>query len=242
MATIRFTDDDRDKNGFIRLSPPAAEVVSDPPPPAPPAPPAALPRPPLSPRLRYQLTMAGAAIAGLLLVLASVRFSAAPSVIGTATIVATLAATSAPAATLPTGAPATAQPVVMLDAYAAPNEAPEWQIEATRAITPTAHYGSQWIQADVAGSGLLWLRASDVPDLEITGPDLAPRPTARPLPTATPEPQPPCLNAGTGAHVVTVCDWLDPEELRIAAAAKWVATYGGSIGTVLTPSPQVREP
>jgi hypothetical protein len=63
-----------------------------------------------------------------------------------------------------------------ISAYAAPDGVLLGQIEETRQITPVAHYGSDWIQADVAGSGLVWLRASDVPHLALTGPDLAPQP------------------------------------------------------------------
>jgi len=74
----------------------------------------------------------------------------------------------------PTAAP-TAEPVRMLGAYAAPDGALLGQIEETRAITPTAHYGGGWVQADVSGSGRVWLRAGDMPSLALVGPDLAPR-------------------------------------------------------------------
>lgn len=79
------------------------------------------------------------------------------------------APTSAPApSAAPTAAPRT------IGAYAAPDGLLLGQIEEDRTITPVAHYGSGWIQADVAGSGVVWLRASDVPNLALTGPDLAP--------------------------------------------------------------------
>lgn len=191
----------------------------------------------MSPRLRYQLTMAGSVVAGLLLVLLTMRMSLPRGIAPAPT-----SAPAAAAALLPTPNPQPPTPTVaLLPAYAAPNGAQLGAIEATRAITLTAHFGADWIQADVQGSGLVWLRAGDWPALAIVGPDLAPRPTAtaRPMPP-TPEPQPPCLEAGSGAQLVTVCDWLSDEELRVAAAAKWVATYGGNIGTVSTPSPQVR--
>jgi hypothetical protein len=61
-----------------------------------------------------------------------------------------------------------------ISAYAAPNGTLLGPIELDRMIVPVAHYGSTWIQADVEGSGLIWLRAGDVPDLAVTGPDLAP--------------------------------------------------------------------
>jgi len=83
--------------------------------------------------------------------------------------------TAAPAR--PTVAPTT-EPVRMLGAYAAPDGALLGQIEETRAITPTAHYGGDWVQADVSGSGRVWLRAGDMPNLALVGPDLAPPPPA----------------------------------------------------------------
>lgn len=61
-----------------------------------------------------------------------------------------------------------------ISAYAAPDGLLLGQIELDRTITPVAHFGSAWLQADVEGSGLVWLRAGDVPDIALTGPDLAP--------------------------------------------------------------------
>lgn len=78
----------------------------------------------------------------------------------------------------PTAAPApTSEPAALprtIGAYAAPDGLLLGQIEETRQIIPVAHYGSGWIQADVSGSGIVWLRASDVPELALVGPDLAP--------------------------------------------------------------------
>jgi len=223
VASIQFNDNDRDTRGFIRLSPPPAEST----PPAPVAParparPAAQARPPLSPRLRYQMTIAASTVAGLLLVLLSMRMSAPRAIAPVAAPVATSVPPSA--ARAPTPAP-TALPVVLLPAYGAPNEAPRWQIEATRAITPTAHYGGGWIQADVAGSGLIWLSRSDFPHVAIVGPDLAPHPTSAPAlvyeppPAAPPEP-PQCAEAGIPGKMVRVCgtDDLAALEQRLATA------------------------
>jgi hypothetical protein len=110
------------------------------------------------------------------------------------------APTSPPA---PTSAPtATA---ATIGAYAAPDGQLLGQIELDREITAVAHYGTSWIQADVHGSGLVWLKAGDVPDVAIVGPDLAPvaqtgrgltlgivatpePPEATPAPIATPAP------------------------------------------------------
>src|SRR4051812_46078689 len=79
MATVRFSEADRDQRGFIRLSPPSADDATTAPAPSIPGPRVARPttpaQPRLSPRLHYQLTMAAACVAGLVLVLLTVRFS-----------------------------------------------------------------------------------------------------------------------------------------------------------------------
>jgi hypothetical protein len=90
---------------------------------------------------------------------------------------------------LPTALPATPQPqattipapvpVAKLPAFAAPNGVRLGEIEVTRSMVPRAHYGSDWIQANVSGSGLVWLRAADWPALPLSGPNLAP-PTPAP--------------------------------------------------------------
>jgi hypothetical protein len=68
--------------------------------------------------------------------------------------------------------------------YDAPNGAIIGPVEQDRMITPVAHYGPGWVQVDVQGSGLVWLRAADAPGIAITGPDLQPRPAA-PAPDQT---------------------------------------------------------
>lgn len=70
-------------------------------------------------------------------------------------------------------------------AYAAPDGLLLGQIAAERAITPAAHYGSGWI-AYQDGAGLVWVRASDRPDLALAGPDLAPA-VAPPVPAVVPQ-------------------------------------------------------
>lgn len=123
----------------------------------------------------------------------------------------------------PTAAPRT------IGAYASPDGLLLGQIEVDRQITPVAHFGTLWIQADVEGSGMVWLRKSDVPDAALIGPDLAPvaqQPqTGRGLtvdqgggwtpPDATPEPQAPAEptavpNWPTSAPVV-VTDFTQPD-------------------------------
>jgi hypothetical protein len=137
----------------------------------------------------------------------------------------------------------------MLPAYSAP-DVPLGPIEATRAMTPTAHYGQDWIQAVVTGSGRIWLRAADWPTLAIVGPDLAPRaapaaPAAAPavfVPAATTPPSPPatqCAEQGIPGKMVSVCGTDDLSALEAQAKETWIATYGGNVGIVGTPSPQI---
>lgn len=147
----------------------------------------------------------------------------------------------------PSPLPATAPAVAgrLLIAFAAPDGQPLGAIEATRAITPTAHYGAGWIQANVSGSGLVWLRAADAPELAIVGPDLSPRPTLAPAaapaqPAATdPPPTAPtqCATAGIVGKMVSSCGYDDLSVLQEQAKAKWIAAYGGNVGTVTTPTP-----
>jgi len=246
MASIQFTEADRDEHGRIKVArdeprsladllPKPSEIRADA---------ARIVRQPPT-RAEWAALIAVALIAAWIAIYAwSMPGAPTAREQPRATIMPTL---------LPSPLPVTPPAVAgrLLIAFAAPDGLPLGAIESTRAMTPTAHYGSDWIQADVAGSGRIWLRASDMGDLPIVGPDLAPRLSSpapareaviAPAAPPTAEKQPPCLTAGTGTQTVTVCDWLEPDQLRIAAAQKWVATYGGNIGTVSTPSPQVRQP
>ncbi len=245
MASIQFTEADRDARGFVKAPSGEPRSLADLLPPiAPPADQTIHRSPPTVAEL------ATIAVLGLLLIALVVYLAFVPARVPAVPATPPAAppdrgdGTRGPSP-LPAAPPAPpARAGRLLIAFAAPNGEPLGAIESTRAITPTAHYGDEWIQADVAGSGRIWLRASDAPDLPIVGPDLAPRrvaPQAVPAvvaPPPTPEPQPPCLTAGTGEQTVTVCDWMEPDQLRVAAARQWVATYGGNIGIVGTPSPQ----
>jgi hypothetical protein len=107
----------------------------------------------------------------------------------------------------PTAAPAT------IGAYAAPDGLLLGQIEVDRMISPVAHFGSDWLQADVEGSGLVWLRAGDVPGLALTGPDLAPRAAAAPAP-----------QTGQGMTVDQGGGWTPPAEPAAPPAVEPPAT------------------
>ncbi len=181
MASIQFTEADRDDQGFVKApAPNQPRSLAD-----------LLPKPEeikadaarRQPWTRHEL--AGLAVVALMatfVLLYAWSTPRAPTAAPTAR--ATTVATAA--AVVPTVAP-TAAPVRLLAAFAAPDGVTLGTIEATRPMTPTAHYGDEWIQAQVAGSGLVWLRAADLPGVGLIGPDLAPhRPAAAPAPVAQP--------------------------------------------------------
>jgi hypothetical protein len=213
MAAIRFTAADRDDQGFIKTAPAEPRSLAD-----------LLPTPQSiqadaqrKPTTKGEQAMMMVALIGFVVALV-LRFGMSGDDAPQPPAVAPAPPQRSGDAT-PVPSPPPATPAVMLPAFAAPNGAALGQIEATRDITPTAHYSSDWIQANVQGSGLVWLRAADWPRLAIVGPDLAPRPTAtaRPYVPPTPEPEPPCLSAGVPGKMVEVCGWLNPDELNAAA-------------------------
>jgi hypothetical protein len=255
MATIRFTDEDRDERGFVAVPVPPrnpeprslADLL-----PSVAAPPdQAIKRNP--PAKAEVASMIGLGI--FLIALLGYLWSSgdSPRIAPLPRPAATQA--SRDSAAKPSPLPATAPAVAgrLLIAFASPDGEVLGAIESTRAITPTAHYGDTWIQADVAGSGLVWLRASDSPDLAIVGPDLSPRrpaaavPAAAPpsapfvpaVPTAPPPPPTQCAEAGIPGKMVSSCGYEELSVLEAQAKDKWLATYGGNIGTVSTPSPQI---
>ncbi len=183
-ATFRITEADRDEQGNIKLNSEPRSLAD------------LLPRPEaIKQDAKRRQPWTRAELAGLAVValcaLAIIAYAwsvpntppAAPQ--ARPTLVATLAPTS-----VPTISPVT--PVRLLAAFASPDGATLGTIEATRPYTVTAHYGDAWIQAQVAGSGLIWLRVVDLPGVALIGPDLAP-PTPRPEPVVQPVSAPaPC--------------------------------------------------
>lgn len=156
---------------------------------------------PLATRTRYAVPfgIGAALLIALMIMAASYQLARLPGAQPLAITPSAQAFASASAVAAQNGAGATEAPMptpqAMINAYAAPDGLLLGQIELDRMILPVAHYGSGWIQADVAGSGLIWLRAADVPDVAIVGPDLAP--------VAAQPPQ-------TG-HGPNVSDWTPPE-------------------------------
>jgi len=238
-TSIRFSEADRDERGFVKV-PPATEPRSL----------ADLLPTPQSIQANAQQRPASRAEQALLLIVALIVIAIAAWRFGVGGEVAPQSRPAAPAATQTRGdvtLTPSPPPAVLLPAYSAP-DVPLGPIESTRAITPTAHFGDDWIQAIVSGSGKVWLRAADWPSLAIVGPDLAPRPTPIPaaapaapfVPEATPPPPPPpCARAGVAGKMVEVCDYAELSALEAQAKAKWIEQYGGNVGIVGTPSPQI---
>lgn len=250
MASIQFTDADRDERGFVAVPAPSrnpeprslADLL-----PAVAAPPdQTIKRSPATKTELASMIVTALLFVGLFAWLwrSGVDPRPAPQPRPAAT------QASGDSAAKPSPIPATPFAVAgrLLIAFASPDGFILGAIESTRAITPTAHYGDSWIQADVHDSGLVWLRASDAPDLAIVGPDLAPRrpapaaPAVAPLiPAATDPPPPPtqCAEVGIPGKMVSSCGYEDLGTLEAQAKQKWIDTYGGNIGTVATPSPQI---
>jgi hypothetical protein len=161
MTSIQFTEADRDERGFVKA--PTRSLADLLPEPSTAKPSTA------KPITRQELLSAG--VVALLLLLALLYISSGQPAAPTAVLPqATALAAAAPVAhPTPVATPA---PVAMRDAFAAPEGLRLGAIEATRAITPVAHFGADWIQADVAGSGRIWLRKRDWPSLALTGDNL----------------------------------------------------------------------
>jgi hypothetical protein len=105
---------------------------------------------------------------------------------------------TAPAVVVPTQAPIQVAATLpntftrAVVAYDSPNGSALGAIEQGRAYAVLARWGSDWLQADVVGSGVVWLKADQVLDLPSGLADLQPPPTAvvveRPIYVAAPMP------------------------------------------------------
>lgn len=188
MSSLQFTEADRDEKGFVTVEPrsladllPTPEEIK------------ASAKPPTRKLTRKEMgALAGVALLCLFALVWAWRTEPEP-VSAPVTPRPTAQPTLAPTVQ-PTSAP-TVPPVRLLAAFAAPDGVTLGTVEATRPMTPTARYGDDWVQAQVQGSGLIWLRAADL-DVALAGLlDLAPRPTAAPVyvppaPVWEPEPEP----------------------------------------------------
>lgn len=197
MASWNITDADRNPNGRVRapgfdedthgtafaaaldqsLSEVGATSAAEPPAHAPAAP---------WTRAQIALTIGSVVLvlASLAALFATARPDAAPHPLATPL----LPGKSATVADLPVPAAGARLPRAIV-AYAAPVGEPLGAIEAGRAYTATATYGAAWVRLDVAGSGLVWVRAGELPEVSRAGlADLAPPPTPVPPPPASAPP------------------------------------------------------
>ena len=86
-------------------------------------------------------------------------------------------------------------------AYDAPNGNVLGAIDAGRAYQVLARYGADWLQADVVGSGVVWLRSADVLDLPAGLADVQPPPAPQVVYVSVPQapPQAPASQAAESA-------------------------------------------
>lgn len=223
-------------------------------------PPAAAPAAaPARPAATSRAQLAGGIVVGVIVLLAGLYVAQrAPSVPAappaaasrpTAAQAAPSAAEAAPAAP----APAQTLPRAVV-AYAAPDGAVLGSIEPGRAYTPTARLGDAWTRITAAGSGLVWVRAAELP-ADPALPDLAtPTPPPPPPATAAPRvivrevqvpaaPQPTqCATVSGGGTQVQRCGTAPIEQLEADARAAWRAQFGGNTAPVATMTPYGGKP
>lgn len=244
MATLRFGPEDRDIRGFVT---PTAPTPAEPrsladllPTPASIQASALVTTPPLA---RQQMIVGGL-LALIAVGLAVYLLGRAPQAAPTARSIAPTVASGSQAAPTPTNAP-TAPAQRLLVAFAAPDGAALGAIESTRPMTATAHCGDGWVQADVQGSGLVWLRSNEVTGMAGIGPDLclrstSPMTTPRPAaPPAAPAPTeaPQCAQVGTDGNTVQKCGYESLDQLQAAAQAEWIAQNNVNIAPMQTATP-----
>lgn len=119
-------------------------------------------------------------------------------------------------------------------AYDSPNGAAIGAIEQGRAYTVLARYGADWLQAEVSGSGAVWLRADQVLDLPPGLVDLAPTPAPQLVYVAAPAlaaPTAPAPQAPTEETAPT----LAPEQLVILDRQRWAEQAVGGSGKSAAP-------
>ena len=138
----------------------------------------------------------------------------------------------------PTEAPA----VATIGAYAAPDGALLGPIEVTRTMSPVAHYGAAWVQANVEGSGLVWLRVSDVPQLGLVGQDLSVASPAAAEPQTGQgmtlvQPPPPAAEPAPAPVEQPIIDAPLPAETGAKAADDRAAHHAAAVARLQLPPP-----
>lgn len=146
----------------------------------------------------------------------------------------------------PTVPPATAPPapaaIVAYFDYADPETVTA--IEARQIVRVVGQASSDWRLVSL-GDARVWVAARQIPagvPSDDPLPDLRPRPTTVPVVAPAAPPATRCAEVGIPDKMVSVCGTADLGTLQQQAQAEWLATYGGNVGTVGQPTPQVREP
>jgi len=185
---------------------------------------------PVAQQRRITIALLGAFVL-IAIIIGAFRSGAAPTHDSAPTVLPSVVPTEV---TSPTVAPPTAVPIL---GYWAPTEPNGFVIDTTK-IVRVIDVQRGWARVEMDGGGLIWTATSAVPQDMIarytppTPIPPSPRPYVPPVPT---DPPPPCLNSGIPGKMVSVCGWGD---LAQEARDKWLATYGGNAGIVLTPSPE----
>lgn len=227
------------KVDLSQLAPPAERSLTDLLPPAPAVPTSAARAAPPRPRTSGRAQLAAAIVAGAVVLLLALFIGQSlptptPRVVDPPALAsAPPAGPSAPAAPQPprTALERLSRAVV---AYAAPDGVVLGSIEPGRPYTATARLGLEWTRIAAEGSGLVWVRAAELPPASDLA-DLA-TPTQRPLPTAAPAPvvvvreAPPqptqCATVRGGGVSVQRCGAAPLEQLDADARAAWAAQMG----------------
>ncbi len=267
MASIQFTEADRDAQGFVTVparTPQAGQAreprsLADLLPPVSAPPDQTIRRSPPTKAELASMIVLFVLLIGLLAYLWRVP-ATSPAIPATAPAA---AQKSGDGAVLPSPLPATpparaALALIGYFDYASPSTAAAITAAQIERVIGRADGDWRLVQA---GDARLWMQARDIPatvPADDPLPDLAPHkppqapaaapqaPAAAPQAPAAAEPPPPppaptlCAEAGVPGKRVSSCGAGDLSVLEEQAQAEWLATYGGNIGTVGHPTPQVR--
>lgn len=239
MASIRFTDQDRDDRGFVTvpeprsladLLPTPASIQAD----AQRAPRRPMPRATLATQIGIGLALVAAV--AYLYISGDVRPAAPPRVPATVAAATQIGGDSVLA---PSPLPATVPAAKTVAGYWSPDGVSAGELDPTK-ITRVVDVRGAWARIEMDGGGLVWTSTQVIPHALLaayTPPTALPIPTRVPI-VATDPPPPPCAEAGIAGKMVEVCDYADLSDLEARAKAKWIEQYGGNVGIVVTPSPQ----
>lgn len=183
-----------------------------------------------APQASSRRTMGLVALATMLITVALIALAQSgprtATPVATATpAVAAVAAPSTVAADAHTPTPATTPLPVAVIAYDAPAGSPIGALEPGRPYRPVARAGADWMQLEVNGSGLLWVRAADLGPLAADPPDTTPLPDAFP-PTPTPSPTP---------VLPTATPWQPPPPVPTRDWSRQPCTSAEAVGRAESP-------